>query len=307
MPHAVAIHGGAGLIRRDRVPPEREAAARASLGGIVARADARLAAGASALDVVVEACVALEEEPLFNAGRGAVLTRAGTAELDAAVMDGRDRRAGAVTLVRRVRNPVLLARAVMEHTPHVFLGGEGAEALAEAQGLECVSPAWFLVPERVAQLERARERGGVSLDHGSSQGTVGAVACDGHGHVAAATSTGGMVHQWPGRVGDTPIIGAGTFAWDRTCAVSATGHGEAFVRLGVAGRVSARMELAGESLAEAARAVLAELGPLGAEGGLIAVDAHGTVVLPFVSAGMYRASQVAGGAPHVAIWPTDET
>ena len=305
MPYALAIHGGAGLIRRASLTAERESACLSALREIAASASALLEAGAPALDAVVEAVAQLEDSPLFNAGRGAVLAHDGTVELDAAVMDG-ERRAGAVTLVRTVRHPVRLARAVMEHTPHVFLAGEGADALAADVGLERVDPAYFVVPERVAQWEKARGSGRFHLDHGGGDrdvyGTVGAVACDRHGHVAAATSTGGMVNKRPGRVGDTPVIGAGTFAWNRTCAVSGTGHGEPFVRLGVAGRVSARMELLGEDVDTAAHAVLVDLQAVEGQGGLIAVDASGRLTMPFNTGGMFRAAVQDGRTPVVAIW-----
>jgi beta-aspartyl-peptidase (threonine type) len=266
-----------------------------------------LSAGGAALDAVVAAVVALEENPLFNAGRGAVLASDGGIELDAAVMDGRTRAGGAVAGVRTVRNPVLLARAVAERTPHVLLVGAGAEAFAREIHLEEVEPDWFRTPERVEQLAQARAEERVTLDHGGGEvdvyGTVGAVACDTRGHVAAATSTGGMVNKRAGRVGDTPILGAGTFAWDKTCAVSGTGHGEPFIQLGVAGRVSARMELEGRSLDEAARLVMfADLPELHGEGGLIAVDPRGEVALLFNSAGMFRGVLRDGGPPQVDIW-----
>jgi isoaspartyl peptidase/L-asparaginase-like protein (Ntn-hydrolase superfamily) len=307
MGFTIAVHGGAGLIRRHSLTPEREEGCREGLRAALAAGSAVLSAGGAALDAVVAAVVALEENPLFNAGRGAVLAADGTIELDAAVMDGRTRAGGAVAGVRTVRNPVLLARAVAERTPHVLLVGEGAESFAREIGLERVEPDWFRTPERVEQLEQARAEERVSLDHGGGSvdvyGTVGAVACDAKGHVAAATSTGGMVNKRAGRVGDTPILGAGTFAWDHTCAVSGTGHGEPFVKLGAAARVSARMELEGRSLDEAARLVMhADLPELQGEGGLIAVDARGEVALVFNSAGMFRGFVRDGGPPQVDIW-----
>ncbi len=305
MSWAVAIHGGAGLVRRASLSEAREQACRRSLDAIVRLAGEQLAGGASALDAAIAAVVAFEDDPLFNAGRGAVLTSRGVAELDASVMDGRDRRAGAVTGVLTVRHPVLLARAVMERTPHVLL--VGGEDLADEVGLERVDPSWFVVPERVEQLERAVAAGRFQLDHGGVDkdvyGTVGAVCCDLEGHVAAATSTGGMVNKRPGRVGDTPIVGAGTFAWDETCAVSCTGHGEAFMRTVGAARVSARMELGGLGLEEAAHRVIhQDLAGVGGQGGLIAVDRHGRVALPFNTGGMFRASLQPGAEPVVAIW-----
>lgn len=306
MPPAIAIHGGAGLIRRDALTPERQRAALASLHRVITEGARALAQGAPALQAVIEAVVALEDDPLFNAGHGAVLAADGGIELDAAVMDG-ERRAGAVTGVRTVRNPVRLAAAVLEHTPHVLVAGHGAEALAEQLQLERVEPGYFVTPEREAQLQVARASGRFHLDHGGAErdvyGTVGAVAVDAGGHVASATSTGGMVNKRPGRVGDTPIVGAGTFAWDATAAISCTGHGEPLTTLGAAGRVSARMELLGEDLHTAAAQVIAhDLPALGGQGGLIAVDAHGNVALPFNTAGMFRAAQRGEEPPIVAIW-----
>jgi beta-aspartyl-peptidase (threonine type) len=255
--------------------------------------------GGSALDAVEAAVCALEDDPLFNAGRGAVLAADGTIEHDASVMDGRTRGAGAISGSRTVRNPVKLARAVMEHTPHVMIIGEGAERLADERKLERVERSWFVTPERVEQLRAAKAAEERKPD---VYGTVGAVACDAHGHLAAATSTGGMVNKRPGRVGDSPVIGAGTYAWDATCAVSGTGHGEPFIRLGVAGRVSALMELGGLSLVEAANRVIhQDLLPLEGEGGLIAVDAHGNVALPFNTGGMFRGYR-RGDERFVGIW-----
>ena len=306
MPIALAIHGGAGLIRRASLSAEREAASRASLLRIVTAGHGLLARGATAHEAVIEAVRLLEDDPLFNAGHGAVLASDGSVELDAAVMEGTERRAGAVAAVSGVRNPVRLADRVLRDTPHVLLAGPGAQALAQELGEALVDPSALVTAERAAQLERAKARGSFHLDHGSDErdvyGTVGAVACDEHGRVAAATSTGGMVNQRPGRVGDTPLIGAGTFAWDRTCAVSGTGHGEPFIRLGLAARVSARVEMLGESLAEAADRTLDDLAALGGQGGLIAVNAQGQVVLPFNTAGMFRAWQTGAEEPAVGIW-----
>jgi isoaspartyl peptidase/L-asparaginase-like protein (Ntn-hydrolase superfamily) len=242
---------------------------------------------------------------VFNAGRGAVLTADGDVELDAAVMEGEHRHAGAVAGVRTPRNPILLARAVMDHTPHVMLVGAGADALAAERGLVQVGREWFVTEERVRQLERARAQT-FGPDAGAKKdvyGTVGAVAVDLAGHVAAATSTGGMVNKRPGRVGDSPILGAGTWATDAACAVSGTGHGEPFVRLGVGSRVASWMELGGLSLDQAAeRVVHQELPPMGGSGGLIAVDRYGNVALPFNTAGMFRGFQRQGEPPTTAIW-----
>lgn len=307
MPWALALHGGAGLIRRASLTPAREAACREGLARALATGRGVLEAGGSALDAVEATVVALEDDPCFNAGRGAVLAAGGRVEFDAAVMCGRERAAGAVGMATVPRNPVRLARAVMERTPHVMLVGTGADAVARDVGLELAGPDWFVVPERLAQYEAAAASGTFRLDHGGAEkdvyGTVGCVACDAEGHVAAATSTGGMVNKRHGRLGDSPVIGAGTFAWDRTCAVSGTGHGEPFVRLGVAGRVSAYMELQGRSLAEAAdRVIFHDLGELEGQGGLIAVDAEGNLALPFNTGGMFRAWQRAGEAAQVEVW-----
>lgn len=304
---ALVIHGGAGLVRRDSLTPEREADCRLGLERALDAGLAVLDAGGSALDAVTAAVVALEEDPLFNAGRGAVLAAGGGIELDAAIMEGAERRAGALAGVRTPRNPIRAARAVLEHSPHVMLAGAGGDAFITEQGLETVAPGWHRTPERLAQYQQVAGSGAFTLDHGSASpdvyGTVGAVAVDDHGHTAAATSTGGMVNKRPGRVGDSPLIGAGTFAWDRTCAVSGTGHGEPFIRLGVAGRVSALMELAGFTLQQAAERVIhQELPELEGQGGLIAVGADGTVAMPFNTGGMFRAWRSADGSRGTAIW-----
>lgn len=303
---AVAIHGGAGLIRKNALSDERQARCEASLHRIVRAAAAALTNGARALDVAVDTVAQLEDDPLFNAGHGAVLAADGGVELEASVMDGRTRRCGAASLVRTVRNPVRLARAVLLRSPHVYLAGDGAEALATREGLARVEPSAFVVPEREAQLLRAREKGTFQLDHGGGggdvYGTVGAVVRDAQGALAAATSTGGMTNKWNGRIGDTPIVGAGTWA-DARCAVSATGHGEPLAVLGAARRVATRMELVGEDLAAAAEATVhVDLAALSGEGGLIAVDAEGHIAMPFNTAGMFRASMREGEAPLVAIW-----
>ena len=306
---SIAIHGGAGLIRRDGLTEEREAACREGLAEALARGRGVLEAHGSALDAVTEAVRALEECPLFNAGRGAVLAADGGIELDASVMDGETLAAGAVAGARTARSPILAARAVMEHSPHVLLIAEGADRFAAERGLEIVPPSWFETEERRQQFERVRGRDVFHLDHGDEQadvyGTVGAVARDEHGRLAAATSTGGMVNKRPGRVGDSPIIGAGTWA-DSRCAVSGTGHGEPFIRRGVAARIAARMEFTGATVAEAAdQVVLEELPALGGAGGAIAVGRDGTIALPFNTAGMFRASQRAGEPPSIAIWASE--
>lgn len=306
MGFALAVHGGAGLIRRDALSEAREVACLESLRVALRAGGAVLSAGGSALDAVTAAVVCLEDDPLFNAGRGAVLHAGGSVELDAAVMDGH-RRAGAIAAATRPKNPVRLARVVMETTPHVLLVGSGADRFAAESGVELADDTWFVTEERRVQLAAAQAAGGFSLGLRDPRkdvyGTVGAVACDAAGHVAAATSTGGMVNKRVGRVGDTPILGAGTFAWDNTAAVSGTGHGEPFLRLGVAGRVSALMELAGLTLQAAADRVIHEdLAALDGLGGVIAVDALGNVAMPFRTAGMFRGCLREGEPPLVAIW-----
>lgn len=302
MQYVLVVHGGAGLLRRASLTPEREAACRAGLEAALAQGERVLSVGGSALDAVEAAVIVLEDDPVFNAARGAVLASDGGVELDAAVMDGRTRRAGAIAGARTPRNPIRLARAVMEHTPHVLLGGAGADAFASELALPTELQDYFRTPERIAQLENVRKPPPVAPEP-DVYGTVGAVACDRDGHVAAATSTGGTTNKRPGRVGDTPILGAGTFAWDRTCAVSGTGHGEPFVRLGVAQRVSAWMELGGLDLETAAeRVIQREILELEGRGGLIAVDASGRIATPFNTGGMFRGSVREGEGPQVAIW-----
>jgi L-asparaginase / beta-aspartyl-peptidase len=319
---ALAVHGGAGTIRRENTAPEVEKTYTDALHAVLALGRAILERGGSALDVVEGVVTAFEDSPLFNCGHGAVFTADGRIELDAAIMDGRTRAAGAVAGVGRVRNPVRLARAVMERSPHVMLIGEGAQRFAAEQGLALVDARYFWTARRWAQLlrtkaERGEEATGLSedtrVDPGLAGGypdereigTAGAVALDVDGNLAAATSTGGLTNKRPGRVGDSPLVGAGTYADNGTCAVSGTGVGEVFIRAGAAYDVAARMRYAGQTLAEAADAVvmgsLVTLGGMGS-GGLVAVDARGDVVAPFNGEGMYRAWVVAGGAPVVKIY-----
>ena len=307
----VAIHGGAGTLSRSVISPTQQARYRTALDEILRAAQTLLADGASALDVVTEAVRWLEECPLFNAGFGAVYTADGAHELDACVMRGSDLAAGAVAGVRTLRNPVLAARAVLDAGGPVLLVGAGAERFAAERGCEVVAPDWFGTPERLAQLRAVQAAGAMALDHDGAAplderakfGTVGAVALDAHGHLAAATSTGGMTNKRPGRVGDSPIVGAGCYANDRTVAVSCTGVGEAFMRALAAHDVSALIEYAGLSLQEAARRVVMDtLPPLGGRGGLIAIDALGEVVLPFNTEGMYRGWARVGAAPVSAIY-----
>ena len=306
----IVIHGGAGTISRAQRSPEKERQYIAALSAIVESGQKMLNAGESALDVVTEAVRLLEECPLFNAGIGSVFTRDETHELDACVMDGYSLRAGAVAGVSRLRNPILAARLVMERSPHVLLVGEGAEKFAFAEGMEPVSPDLFSTPERYAQLLAARAAGPTSLDHGGApldetkkMGTVGAVALDKQGNLAAATSTGGMTNKLPGRVGDSPLPGAGCYANNASVAVSCTGTGEVFIRALAAYDIAALMDYGGLSLHEACEAVVMEKLPaLGGSGGLIAVDREGNIALPFNSEGMYRAWGYAGDAPSVGIY-----
>ena len=282
------IHGGCGAMRPDTVPPEQEERARAGLEAALDAGAAILGAGGSALDAVEAAARVLEENPAFNAGRGCVLTAEGVAELDAAIMDGSDRRCGAVAGLRTTRAPVSAARAAMEHSPHVLLTYDGADQFAREQGLEQVDNDWFVVPERAAQLAKVMAAGG-GFDSDIKYGTIGAVAVDEAGHVAAATSTGGLTAKRWGRIGDSPLIGAGTYADDRAAAVSATGLGETFIRAAAAYELCARMRIGGEGLQQALDAVIADVVALGGNGGLIAVAPSGEAAWGFTTPGMYRA------------------
>lgn len=295
-PTALVIHGGAGVITREQLSVNDERAIRADLDAALDAGDAVLKAGGSALDAVTAAVVVLEDSPWFNAGKGAVFTADGGHELDAAIMEGHTRRAGAVTGVRTVRHPVRLARAVMEHTRHVFLAAEGAEAFADTRPeIERVGNDWFNTERRRQQLEAAREReqrqaagDDVTPVPGAHFGTVGAVALDANGHIAVATSTGGMTNKRWGRIGDAPVIGAGTYANDQ-CGISGTGWGEFYLRAVAAHAICARVALRGDPIAAAADDVINNVIPaLGGDGGAIGLDARGTIVMPFNTAGMYR-------------------
>ena len=310
---SLALHGGAGTIARASLTPTLEADYRAALQAALAVGTTLLAQGAPALDTVEATVRSLEDCPLFNAGRGAVFTHEGHHEMDAALMDGASGRAGAVAGVRAVQNPIRAARLVMEQTEHVLLAYPGADELAREHGLPLQPPAYFFTQQRFDQLQDALAAGRVQLDHAASpgapapdpnwkKGTVGAVARDQHGHLAAATSTGGMTNKRYSRIGDTPIIGAGTWA-DARCAISCTGHGEFFMRAVVGYDVACLMAYKGLNLSEACRVVVHDkLAPTGGEGGLIAVDAAGHLALPFNSEGMYRASRNAAGEEMVAIY-----
>jgi beta-aspartyl-peptidase (threonine type) len=300
----IAIHGGAGTLPRAQMNSELEKNYRGGLAAAIEAGAAILATGGSSLDAVTRAVAILEDEPCFNAGRGAVFTLDGRNELDAAIMDGESLAAGAICGVSHVKNPVELARAVMEHSEHVLLAGAGAEDFALAQGFALMPRSYFHTPERWRQLERIRGgEAGLSALTISHVGTVGAVARDVRGNLAAATSTGGMTGKRYSRIGDTPIIGAGTYADNRSCAVSATGHGEIFIRNAVAHDIGARMRYAGQTLRAAVHAVVIdELPKMGGEGGVIAIDRDGHIALEFNSEGMFRASQRAGETAEIAIY-----
>lgn len=306
----IAIHGGAGAISRGKLSVEKEREYVTALSDIVESAQKMLESGASALDAVTEAVRQLEECPLFNAGIGSVFTADETHELDACVMDGYSLQAGAVAGVKHLRNPVLAARLVLENSPHVMMIGDGAEAFAQAQGMARVDNTLFSTDARFQQLAAARSNGEFILDHDGSplderlkMGTVGAVARDLNGNLAAAASTGGMTNKLPGRVGDSPLVGAGCYANNASVAVSCTGSGEVFIRTLAAYDIAALMEYGNLSLLEACeRVVMEKLPALGGSGGLIAVDREGNVVLPFNSEGMYRAWAYAGDTPTIGIY-----
>lgn len=312
----LAIHGGAGDLAPGAGPqPEH----RAALQRIVATTQVLLREGATALDAVEHAVALLEDCPLFNAGIGAVLNRDGLPELDAAIQRGSDRACGAVAGVMRSQSPVRLARAVMERSPHVFFSGPGAEQLGRELGLPEVEPAYFVTHERLVQLEAARKKGVITLDHDTDDsrvqkversdaafGTVGAVARDAFGGLAAATSTGGLTNKHPGRIGDTPVVGAGTFADDTSVAISCTGTGESFIKACFGHEVHARMRYAGWDVVKATQHALDEVLRYGGRGGCIAIDHQGHVTMPFNSYVMYRAWVGADGTVRVGIEPQME-
>jgi beta-aspartyl-peptidase (threonine type) len=300
----LAIHGGAGTLPRAEMGGERELQYRSGLAAALDAGYAVLQGRGTSLDAVTRAVTVLEDNPLFNAGLGSVFTHDGGNELDAAIMDGGSLKAGAVCGVTHIRNPIELARTVMEHSEYVMLSGAGAEEFALSRGFALVPRSYFYTPERWRQLERIRSGdAGVSALTISHVGTVGAVALDAGGRLAAATSTGGMTGKRYNRIGDSPIIGAGTYADDRSCAVSATGHGEVFIRAAVAHDICARMRFGGRSLSTAVReVVLVELPALQGEGGVIAIDRHGEIAMEFNSEGMFRASRRSGEEAQIAIY-----
>jgi beta-aspartyl-peptidase (threonine type) len=290
----IVIHGGAGVLLRQSMSADKEAAYRAGLEASLAAGADVLSAGGSAVDAVQAAVIVMEDDELFNAGKGAVMTAAYEHELDASIMDGRDRNAGAVAGVKRVKNPILAARAVMDQSEHVMFAGSGADAFAEAQGLDMVDNSYFDTDRRRQTLERVlEERVRTAADR---HGTVGAVAIDQDGNLAAATTTGGMTAKAAGRIGDSPLIGAATYAENGVCAVSATGHGEYFIRVGVAKTICDRVKLAGDGIESAAESALAEVAELGGDGGVIVLDGDGGYAFVFNSEGMYRGVVDASGA-----------
>ncbi len=310
----LVIHGGAGVIRREDLAPPVEAEYQAKLAESLAAGYAALERGGTSLEAVVAAITVMEDSPLFNAGHGAVMNADGVCELDASIMDGRTLDAGAVAGLQHIRNPITLARDVLQRTPHVMLIGDGAETFARRLGYEFVPNEYFQTPRRRRQLELARqlerpapprtrpERVTFATVDDNKFGTVGCAALDRHGDLAAGTSTGGMTNKQYGRVGDSPIIGAGTYANNATCALSATGHGEYFIRTVFGHNVSALMEYKGLSLAAAAGEAVRQMAALGGTGGLAAIDRRGQVALPFNTPGMYRGAHVAGQAPLIEIF-----
>jgi len=317
----LVIHGGAGVIERNEMSPELEARYRLELSAALNAGYAVLERGGTSLEAVTTAINLMEDSPLFNAGKGAVLNAEGICELDASIMNGRTLEAGAVAGVHHIRNPINLARDVMLKSPHVMLAGDGAEKFAQTLGYEMMPEAYFQTELRRKQLEKAQAKpapaksaalprlaGGLTVADESyllrqfKRGTVGCAALDKQGNLAAGTSTGGMTNKKYGRVGDSPIIGAGTYANNATCAVSATGWGEYFIRVSVAHDISAQMEYQGKSVRDAAAATIAKVGKLGGDGGVIALDIHGHVALEFNSPGMYRAYRLSGQPEVVAIY-----
>jgi len=301
----LVIHGGAGSMSPANLSAEADAAGRTGLSTALEAGSAILRGGGGALDAVEAAVRVLEDDPAFNAGRGSVFTAEGHIECDAAIMDGRDRTAGAVAGVRTTRNPVSLARAVMEKSPHVLLAGSGADAFARAHGIEAAPPDWFETEERRRQLDEILSDPDAPFDSGMKYGTVGAVAVDRGGHVATATSTGGLTAKKWGRVGDSPLIGSGTYADDRAAGISCTGAGEVFIRIGVAHEICARIRLAGGSADAATAEVMREVGALGGKGGVIFVAPDGTCGWHFNTPGMYRARASSNAPDEIAIYETE--
>lgn len=308
--YGLVIHGGAGTLSRQNLSPEMEAHYRAKLTEARDVGYAVLERGGTAVEAVTATIIIMEDSPLFNAGKGAVLSNEGLCELDASIMDGRTLGAGAIAGVKHIRNPILLARAVMEKSEHVMLSGDGAEKFAQQSGFQLVPNEYFQTEARRRQLEEAKRpaktpakpAAAVAPAEGDKHGTVGCVALDREGNLAAGTSTGGMTNKRFGRIGDSPIIGAGTYAANASCAVSATGWGEYFIRVGVARDIAAQVEYRGTPLAEAAAASIAKVGKLGGDGGVIAINRRGEIALPFNSGGMYRGYRLSNGQAAIDIF-----
>lgn len=318
----IAVHGGAGSIQRDSMTPDEEGRYRAVIARALNAGHQILAGGGASLDAICAAVQVFEDDPLFNAGKGAVLTHDGKIELDAAIMDGKTGKAGAVAGVSTIRNPVMAARAVMERTEHVLLSGAGAEQFAASHQIDMVAPEYFHTEHRLDQLQQAKEHAEIELDHDGGSGTpstalarwqtdnkfgtVGAVALDSFGNLAAATSTGGLTNKLYGRIGDSPIIGAGTYADNATAAVSGTGVGEYFIRGLIAYDIAARMKYLGLSLSDAVdQAIVSGLDQRGGQGGVIALDARGNVKFGFNTEGMYRGYMKDDGVPVVLIYKSE--
>lgn len=305
--YSIAIHGGAGTLLKEHMTAEKEQAYAAALNEAITLATGILENNGTAMDAVAAAVRSMEDSPLFNAGKGSVFTANGTHEMDASIMDGNNRMAGAVSMVTGIKNPVDLARMVMDKSEHVFLAGDGAMEFAKSQDIEVLPPAYFYDQLRYDQWQEIKGSDSFQLDHSVKKdakfGTVGAVALDQHGNIAAATSTGGMTNKKWGRVGDSPMIGAGTYANNATCAVSCTGSGEYFIRGVVAYEVSALMEFKNLTLEQATKEVVQKRLPeIGGDGGLIAVDAQGNISLEFNTAGMYRAFAKANSPKTIKIY-----
>jgi beta-aspartyl-peptidase (threonine type) len=319
LPFAIAIHGGAGTIEKARFTPEKEAAYRAKLTESVEAGYAILEKGGTSLDALIASINILENSPFFNAGKGAVYTHDESHEMDASIMEGKTRQAGAVAGVKHIENPINLARLVMDESVHVMLSGDGAEMFAKSQGIALVDNSIFDTDHRYKSLQRAKAKmekakqqnknyqaAHQSLEVEYKVGTVGAVALDKFGNIAAGTSTGGMTNKRYGRIGDSPVIGAGTFADNASCAVSATGHGEYFIRYNVAADICARVQYQGKSIEQAGKEVIHDvLMPIGGTGGVIIIDTKGNISLPFNTKGMYRASKSTNQATYVGIFKDD--
>ena len=306
-PFSLAIHGGAGTLVKGQMTLEKETAYKEVLELAIDQGYALLKHGASAVDAVAKAVVTLEDSPLFNAGKGSVFTANGTHEMDASIMNGKSLDAGAVSLIHGIKNPIALARDVMEKSDHIFLAGKGAMRFAKSLKYTLEEPAYFYDDFRHKQWQEIKDTDSFQLDHSTKKeskfGTVGAVACDQQGNLAAATSTGGMTNKRFGRIGDSPIIGVGNYANNKTCAVSCTGSGEFFIKGVVAYDVSCLMEYRGMSLSDAASEVIQKrLLDIGGDGGLIAVDGYGNIAMPFNTEGMYRGSQTSLGEKNISIY-----